>query len=99
MACLFLGGTFFAVQAISILASGKGRILDRLRSAYLDSLMRVQREDIPNDLLLSCCRMILRRADSLGLKTKPPPSEDEAMLIVTAIEDLSTLLDDQIERE
>jgi hypothetical protein len=28
-----------------------------------------------------------------------PPSEDEAMLIVTAIEDLSALLNDQIEQQ
>jgi len=84
--------------AISILAGGKGRILDRLRFAYLDSLMRVERADIPNDLLLTYDALMTDLA-WITDDSKTPPSEDEAMLIVRHIEDLSAQLDDQIEAQ
>jgi hypothetical protein len=83
--------------AISILASGKDRVLDRLRSAYLESLMRVGRDDIPKDLLSSYDSLTARL--SWITDETAPPSEDEAMQIVTSIEDLSALLDSRIEQQ
>jgi hypothetical protein len=37
--------------AVAILATSVGRIQERLESAYLESIIRVERSDIPPDLL------------------------------------------------
>jgi hypothetical protein len=84
--------------ALSILASSPGRILDRLRSAYLDSLMRVEQKDIPDALLMSYNTLMTDLA-WITDDSKTPPSEDEAMLLVRRIEDLSGELDDQIDAQ
>lgn len=82
--------------AISILVSHTGRIHDRLRSAYTEALSRVPRTDIPEELL--------NQYDSImdGLKwiesNSPAPSEDEASMLATALEDLTTLLHDKVGR-
>jgi hypothetical protein len=82
--------------AISILVSHVGRINDRLRVAYTEALSRVPRKDIPEELL--------NQYDSImdGLKwiegNSPAPSEDEASMLATALEDLTSLLHDEVGR-
>ena len=80
-------------RAISILASHPDRIQERLRIAYGEALSRVPREDIPEELVRlydSIMRNLAWVENNLS-----PPSDDDARLLVTEIEDLSALLEDE----
>lgn len=80
--------------AVSILTSGKERILDRLRSAYNGALVRIESNDIPvehRDLYERIMTDLAWIRDG-----SPPPSEDEATITATLLEDLSTRLDDEL---
>lgn len=80
--------------AVSILTTGKGRILDRLRSAYEESVVRVDRDDIPAERRDLYDRIM---KDLTWIKNdSPPPDEDEATITATLLEDLSCLLDDEL---
>lgn len=76
--------------AISILASHPGRIQERLRVAHDEALSRVPRIDIPEDLLPQYDSIM--RDLTWVENNSPVPSDDEARLLVTRLEDLSTLL-------
>lgn len=80
--------------SLSILASHPGRIQERLRDAYNETILSIQRENIPAPLL--------RQYDSLKKRLAwiesgaAAPSDDEARLIVTAIEDFYATLESEV---
>jgi hypothetical protein len=79
--------------AISILASHPGRIQERLRVAYSEALSRVPRTDIPEELLPQYDSVM---SDLTWVEnSSSAPSDDEARLLVTRLEDLSMLLEEE----
>jgi hypothetical protein len=86
-------GFEFAVTRVgtarSILTTSAGRILERLVSARDEALRYVNREDIPEQLRQRFDQIMTQVADTDSL------TEDAGMMLATAIEDLSALLDDE----
>jgi hypothetical protein len=92
MDVVFAAGRFNT--ALSILASHPGRIQERLISAYEGALSRIPRADIPTALLPkydSVIQSLVWMKEGVLL-----PPDDPAQLLVTAIADLSALLDDEL---
>jgi hypothetical protein len=78
--------------AVAILATHTGGIIDRLTSAYLDSLIRVEPEDIPESLQ-SDYVLLLEKLNWLVKDEGSPPSPDEGSMIANSILELSFRLD------
>jgi hypothetical protein len=91
MDVVFAAGRFNT--ALSILAAHPGRIQERLLSAYESALSRIPRADIPSELLPKYDSVIQSLAWMQEGVLLPP--DDAAPLLVTAIADLSALLDDE----
>lgn len=77
-------------RAVSILTTGRARILDRLVSARDEALSHVQREDIPEHLRNQFDAIITQAAKLDAL------TEDEGVSLAKAIEDLAGPLDDEM---
>lgn len=80
--------------AISILAGHPERIQERLRPAYAESLIRIERQDIPERLLADYDSIVARFA--WVENNSAPPSDDDAGMLGTAILDLSCRLEDEL---
>lgn len=81
--------------AIAILATQPDRIQERLKSAYLDSIIRVERKDIPSRLATDYDSIISRF--EWAREHTAPPDDEESRTLASLILDLSTHLDDELE--
>jgi|GEM_PF-4862945 len=80
-------------RAVSILATGRARILERLNSARDEALSHVNREHIPEKLRQQFDQIMAQMAD-IGALT-----EDEGSILATQLLDLSATLDDEFFNE
>jgi hypothetical protein len=80
-------------RALSILCSHPDRIQERLGSAYSNALSHIPRENIPEHLLNKYDSIMKKLEWTKG--TSSPPSDDDANLLVRAIEDLTALLSEE----
>lgn len=79
--------------AVSILATQPDRIQERLKSAYLDSIIRVDRKDIPDRLVDDYDSIIFRLA--WAREHEPPPDDEDSRRLANLIVDMSGSLDDE----
>jgi hypothetical protein len=86
----FQFGAIEVDRAVSMLTTGRGRILERLTSARDEVLSHVNGEHIPEHLRQRFDQIMSQLAaiDSLD--------EDDGMILATKLEDLSALLDDEV---
>jgi hypothetical protein len=86
----FQFGAIEVERAVGMQTTGRARILERLASARDEVLSHVSSEHIPESLRQRFDQIMnqLAAIDSLD--------EDDGMILATALEDLSALLDDEV---
>jgi len=85
--------------AVAILATSVGRIQERLESAYLESIIRVERSDIPPDLLSDYDYIVTHCQWTDQSEPGPRPDDEEARTLANKIYDLSHSLDLELEEK
>jgi hypothetical protein len=76
-------------RALSILATNEGRILERLKTAHNEALVKVNREDLPQSAR-ERFDSIMAQLGNLGSL-----AEDDGSILATEIEDLAAVVTDE----